>query len=427
MAAQRGAQSDAGVGLDAARNAGKLHRLAHVPLAEQYIWTANDAAALRPDHAAYTFRERDRKTESHAFRGRFELKQLPAAATLYVASPRSTKAFVNGIPVMDSTADASSPLNSHVFRADVRSALRIGSNVLAIEAVRGRGIVAASDSPAVQQLAYGESLVAKIVPAESGVNGAPVVMTGPGWRSVSAPPQGWQVLGFDDRGWPRVQAMGPIESKAEFFQWNIDAGMYDWPGYMGMSSYLRTFSLAASVVSHRSDGAGGFSHTEALTDSSTRERFTVRLPAGTAAVDHAPGLLLDFGREVSGRVLIESGCVCEAQVLVSYGESESEALSGGHYLGTNLLRISPHGIMRGPKSGLRYAWLRFVGGRIQRIVRVFRSVAQPHLGDGGVHRSPVHAGWHLGRAEAGSRMVDRRSRCKRTGDRGHLCGSLSSE
>jgi hypothetical protein len=358
--------------LDPAHDAATLHRPVHTPLSEQYIWTANDAAALRPDHAKFIYRDRELKTEPRAFRGRFELKRLPSAATLYVAGPRKAKVYLNGKPVLEAAAAAKSPLNTHVFRADVHSALRIGSNLLAIEAVRGRGIVAASDSPVVQQLAYGETLVAKIVPAAAGVDAPPLAMTGPGWRSMAATPQDWQSPQFDDHAWPQVQALGSIESQPEFFQWNTDAGMYDWPGYLGMSPYLRTYSLLASAVTHRVVGAGGFAHVEALTDSSSWEKFTVRLPAGTVTEADAPGLLLDFGREVSGRLLIESGCNCEARVLVSYGESESEALTGGHYVGTNLLRVPPNGSVRAPKSGLRYAWLRFLGGAQQTVFRSIR-------------------------------------------------------
>ena len=372
LAAKLATQSIAGGSRDPARNAASLHRPAQAPLAEQYIWTANDAAALRPDHATFSYRERERKTEPHAFRGSFDLTRLPSAATLYIAGPRNAKAFLNGMAVMDEAADATSPLNTHVFRADVRSALRIGRNLLAIEAVRGRGIVAASDSPVVQQLAYGETLVAKIVPAEPGVEATPLAIANPAWRSVAATPQGWQSPGFDDQAWSHVQALGSIESAPEFFQWNIDAGMYDWPGYLGMSPYLRTYSLPAADATHRSEGKGGLEHVEALTDSSLRERFTVHLPTETVAEHDAPALLLDFGREVAGRLLIESGCDCEAQVQVSYGESESEALTGGHYLGTNLLRVPPHGMARGPKSGLRYAWLRFVRGAPETAFRSIR-------------------------------------------------------
>jgi hypothetical protein len=355
--------------LDPARDAAKLHRPAHALLTEQFIWTANDAAALRPDHAKFSYRARERKTEPHAFRGEFELEHLPSAATLYLAGPRKAKAYLNGKLVMEAEVDPNSPLASHVLRADVHSALRIGRNVLAIEAVRGRGVVAASDSPDVQQLAYGETLVAKIVPAALGVEARPLIITDPGWRSTAATPEGWTQPDFDDRPWPRVQALGEIESKADFFQWNVDAGLYDWPGYMGMSSYLRTYSLPVVAATHLIPGAGSFEHADQLTDPAKKERFTVNLPSESVDADHAPGLLVDFGREAAGRLLIESESAQETQVLVSYGESESEALNSGHFLGTNLLHIPPHGMARGPKSGLRYAWLRFVGGAPHTVLR----------------------------------------------------------
>jgi hypothetical protein len=370
LATTLGAQTNfSGGHLDPAYDAAKLHRPAHVPLPEQYIWTANDAAALRPDSAKFNYRQRNRKTEPHAFRGSFELSHLPAEATLYIAGPRSAKVYLNGKLVLDASVDEQSPLGSHVFRADAHSALRIGRNLLAIQVVRGRGIVAISDSLAVQQLAFGETLVAKIVPAAPGVEAPAIAMTDPGWRSLSPAPDGWQQPDFDDQAWPRVQALGAIESASDFFQWNIDAGLYDWPGYMGMSPYLRTYRLPVVAVSHLSTGTGIYEHLDALTDSSTHEKFAVILPAETVAADAAPGLMLDFGREAAGRLLIESDSGQEAQVLVSYGESESEALTGGHFLGTNLLRIPPHGATRGPKSGLRYAWLRFVGGTPHSVFR----------------------------------------------------------
>ena len=354
--------------LDPAYDPASLHRPTQAALPEEYIWTAGDAAALRPDHAKFNYRQRERKIEPHAFRCTFQLSRIPADATLYVAGPRSAKAYLNGKLVLDASADPNSPLAMHVFRAGVRSALRVGRNVLAIEAVRGWGAVAASDLPAIQQLAFGEVVVAKILPASPGVNAAPLAMTGAAWRSVITAPQGWQAPDFNDRAWPRVQTLGPIESSPQFFQWNLDAGLYDWPGYLGMSPYLRTYSLHASEVTHL---AGGLEHVKALTNAAAGERFAVRIPAGTTAAN-APALLLDFGREVAGRLLVESACNCQASVLVSYGESVGEALSGKDYLGTNLLRVPPHGVARGPKSGFRYVWLRFVSGAPQTAFRSIR-------------------------------------------------------
>lgn len=348
--------------LDPARNEAVLQQPNHSFLNEEYIWTANDAAALRPDHARFTYINRNLKTEPHFFRGRFLLDQIPPVATLYIAGPRHVHAYLNGKLVLNADADATSPLGTHVFNADVRSALLTGNNVLAIEAVRGNGIVAATDSPVVQQLAFGETLVAKIVAADAEREGPAIAATYSDWRSTVKQFKGWQSPEFNANDWPTVQSLGKIERSADFFQWNTDAGMYDWPGYRGISSYLRPYSLLPVSVSHL---AGHITHPESLTKPMPDDEFAVEIPQGAHPIGNSPGLLLDFGREVSGRILVESSCDCTAQVEISYGESESEALNHAHYLGTNLLTIPSHGIARGPKSGFRYVRLQFKNGAPQ--------------------------------------------------------------
>jgi alpha-L-rhamnosidase len=355
---------------DPAGDPSSLQRPTQAPLPEQYIWTAGDAAVLRPDHARFTYRDHDRKIEPHAFRGWFTARRIPPHATLYVAGPRSVKAWLNGKLVLDESADPQSPLGTHVFRSDVHSAMRTGRNVLAIEAVRGRGIVAASDSKIVQQIAFGETLVAKIVLAAPGLVDPPVAITNTAWRSVVAASEGWQAPDFDDHEWPHVQSLGPIESSPDFFQWNTDAGMYDWPGYMGMSPYLRTYTLAPVAITHQS---GPLENTGTLINAHNGQAFSVDLPSTPAQAAGTSALLLDFGREISGRLLVESTCDCEAQIQLSYGESEGEALSGKQYLGTTLLRIPPHGVARGPKSAFRYAHLRFLSGAPHTSFRSIRA------------------------------------------------------
>lgn len=353
--------------LDPAWNPAALQRPLHRPLAEEYIWTANDAAALRPDHARFVYRDRDQKTERHYFRAAFELKTLPSSASLYIAGPRHVRAYLNGKLVLDAGADPESPLNTHVFSFDIRPELQSGTNVLAIEAVRGVGIVAASDSPVIQQLAYGETLVTKVVAAPLHRAGRTLLISNSEWCSTTTAKDGWQTLEFDDRRWPRVQSLGPIESAPEFFQWNLDAGPYDWPGYLGMSPSLRNFNMRPARAEPR---GGEFDHLDALTSASHMETLSVSIPAQETG--DAPELLLDFGREVSGRILIESACTCDARVQVSYGESEAEALSGENYLGRFKLTIPAHGIARGPKSGFRYVQLRFLEGAAVTRVRSIR-------------------------------------------------------
>ena len=142
----------------------------HAPLPEQYIWTAGDAAALHADHNNYGFAKPDTKSAPHYFRYTFQLEQVPPTATLYLAGPRSAKIYVNGELVDRVASDVTSPLGIHVFATDIEKALRSGANTLALEVVRGRGIVSVSNSRIVQQQTFGEILVAKIVPAAPGID-----------------------------------------------------------------------------------------------------------------------------------------------------------------------------------------------------------------------------------------------------------------
>ena len=333
---------------DPAWNPSTLVKPVHAPLTEEYIWAANDAAATRPDHAKYNYRTTEKKIEPHFFRSAFNVARLPQNATVYVAGPRAVKVWINGTPVMEVRADAQSPLATHVFAASATKALRAGRNVIAIEAVRGRGIVAASDVAAVQQIALGETIVAKIVPAVEGIDAPALVSSNATWRSTITAEAGWEQPGFSDTSWPLVATLGGIESRVEFYQWNLDAGLYDWPGYMGMSSTLRTYTLAPVAVTHPVTQTGEGADTSALA-------------------------LVDFGREVAGRLLLESGATHTVKVLASYGESEGEALSGQNYLGNFTMNVPAGATMRGPKSGFRYAWLRFSGADSETALRSIRA------------------------------------------------------
>jgi alpha-L-rhamnosidase len=82
-----------------------------------------------------------------------------------------------------------------------------------------------------------------------------------------------------------------------------------------------------------------------------------------------PQIMLDFGREVNGRLEFASDSDLAADVNLQYGESEAEALNQP-YLGTTPLHVPPHAIAHGPKGAFRYALLRFAGGTKIR----FRSI-----------------------------------------------------
>ncbi len=342
------------------------------PLPEQYIWTANDVTARRPDHNKYPWNRPDLRIAPHFFRVHFNVKDLPHAATIYIAGPREAHVYLNGHLLSDFYSDIDAPIGFHVFHADASKALHRGNNVLAIRAIRGRGVVAGAGPIATQQLAYGEILVAKLTPAVIGVDVPALVISDATWKSSSTLSEGWFEPDFKDSAWPSVDSLGPVESNLDFFQWSADAGMYGWPGYMGMSSSLRTYSFPAAAVTHVFSGSSSFSHLESLTHNSANVPFTVtNRQSETGATDaEAPSLLLDFGREVSGRLLVESASARDATLSIAYGESEIEAMAtgltpgqqGGNYLGTNLLEVPANGIARGPKSGFRYVRIRFLRG-----------------------------------------------------------------
>ncbi len=199
--------------------------------------------------------------------------------------------------------------------------------MLAIEEVRGHSSLHTGADATINQITYGEVLAVKIVPAAAGVDATPLVASGPEWRSTLTPGAGWEQTGFDDSAWGKVESLGVLGSKQDFLQWNADAGLYAWPGYAGITQNLRVFALKPVTVT----------------------------PVGG-------GELVDFGREISGRVRLKSRTDAAIDVVSSYGESQEPALKGKSYLGPRVITLPPHSVAYGPKSGFRFVKLALPGG-----------------------------------------------------------------
>ncbi len=292
-------------------------------LSEQFIWTANDAAAHDPRLQA-SVRGQDDKIAPHYFRAHFRVASIPQAATLYLAGPRAVTAYLNGHEILRATDDGTRPKNLSVLTADVSHALQAGNNVLALELVRGHSSLHTGASPTINQITYGEVLAAKIVPRGVAVDAPPLLVSDPEWRSTLQPIGQWQAPATEDASWPKVESIGVLGSKRDFLQWNADAGLYAWPGYDGIGDDLRVFDLHPTA----SPGAG---------------RTTV----------------LDFAREISGRLRVQSKADRTIQVTASYGESREEAIANKGYLGSRTITVPPHGTAFGPKSAFRYVALTY--------------------------------------------------------------------
>lgn len=340
-----------------------LESTIHTPLPEQYIWTNEDAVpedVLTSDSwRAYGSKD----LEPHYFRRAFDVHAVPDHATLYIAGPRSAEIYLNGRKVGSYQLNLDFPMGIRVYACDVTAALHEGKNVLAIEAVRGPNVGSGSDTRLSMQQTQGEVLVAKIVPESRGLDAAPLVITDSSWKTSLHSVAGWQSVDFNDAGWKNADSLGGIESSIEFFQWNADAGLYDWPGYDGISPFLSQYHLAPMKVNHVYPDAGTLSNVEALTQGSGGgTEFRVELPSTRVDAHHAPQILLDFGREVVGRLELVSDSDEAGRVTVQYGESEGEAFHEP-YLGVDPLYIAPHAAAYGPKSAFRYALIRFTGGK----------------------------------------------------------------
>jgi hypothetical protein len=310
----------------------------HAPLPEQYIWSANHRSKDQIEKNAPVY-----------FRATFRVKTVPQHATLYVAGPEASSAYLDGKLVDRVQDNPASPLKMPMFMTDVSCKLHAGKNVLALQ------ITPRNDD---------DQLVVKIIPATAGVEAPALLISDASWKSSLAADSDWQSAGFSDSSWTPVAAMGSIESSLNFMQANDDAGLYRWPGYLGVSKFMDHTILPVQKVDQIFTGRSRYENLDALTHSGADaggKEFTVQLASATVPEQQAPSVLLDFGKELSGRVMFVSASDHPLHITVQYGESREEALNGP-YLGVDPLTILPHATAYGPKSAFRFAKVRFVGG-----------------------------------------------------------------
>jgi hypothetical protein len=311
-----------------------LFSSSHQPLPEQYIWTANQPSQTREQQDAPRY-----------FRAHLHLVTVPQNLHLYLAGPDSADVYINGTLSGHFAADPNSRLDIHVFSASVTTLLRSGDNTIAIAADHGR------------------KLVAKIaLPNSLNLDSPSTLISNGQWKVTTQAATGWQNPGFDDSSWTPAKSSGSIESNIDFFQWNYDAGMYDWPGYSGTSPFLAPADLPAARVVDAFPASGQFTNLEALTSGTAdpKQLFTVQGQPGSAG-DPVPYVTLDFGREVTGRIQVASTTDAQVTISIAYGESLGE-LNNEPYLGEDVIHLDPRGTGVGPKSAFRYARIRFLSG-----------------------------------------------------------------
>ena len=346
--------------LDPARSIAspEVESATHKPLPEQYIWTRADAVPDKPNINGSWTSEGNTHLEPHHFRQAFDVSSLPQAATLYIAGPGTASVYLNGGLVARFQTRMEANIGARVVAVDVRRALKAGRNVIAIEAIRGPEVGSSGNSRREVQLTAGRVMAVKIVPAVQGIDAPPLLISNAQWKTAENPAKGWQDPAFDDSGWDAADSLGGIESSMEFYQWNGDGGMYAWPGYDGISPFLAHFKLAPVALLHVYAGTGALHRTDSLLTPNSAAEFTVGATLKSISPAESPQIMLDFGREVNGRVEFESDSDLPANINLQYGESEQEAMNQP-YLGMTPVHIAPHATAFGPKGAFRYALLRF--------------------------------------------------------------------
>jgi hypothetical protein len=289
------------------------------------------------------------------FRSTFDQKVLPKVATLYVAGPSSATIYLNGVQVGQFVRDINAGIRPVVFTVALTGLLRKGANVLAVEA---HPLHNPSYMPLEYMLVRGQYLIAKIVPAAEGIDAPPIEFSDTDWRATASPANNWQATDFDDSQWPHVRSLGAMDGDIDKYQWNADGGLYRWPGYSGIAPYLRHLSMNAEKVIDPIEANAHFDHLEDLSRTGT---FSLQIGSSGYDPSQPASLVLDFGREINGRLRVEIAGSSSLKLLMQYGESLEEAVKKP-YLGALPLTALPGVAAYSQKTAFRYVKVIFLAG-----------------------------------------------------------------
>jgi len=239
-------------------------------------------------------------TGPRIFRKSFSLVSAPTRATLYFFGPYNADVLINGANVIH-LAQGRPILTGDrpVEIAEISNVLTTGPNSIYVTA------------------SAGEHLALKIVPAEQGINAQPLVVSDGLWEGST-----------DGSVWMPVTSLGSLESDITRFKGNFDLNLYQWPGYQGINAILDHVPLAAS----------------------------------SSAPGSSNSITVDFGKEISGRLRVDSSSATAAHLQMSFGESLQEAAPDLSSLGPRSLVVPAGETAYGPVTGFRYVQVVFLDG-----------------------------------------------------------------
>ncbi len=239
-------------------------------------------------------------TAPRMFRKSFSLVSVPMSATLYVFGPYNADVLINGASVIHQAQGGPILTNERPLEiAEISNVLMTGTNTIS---------VTASGS---------EILAFKIIPAEQGINAQPLVVSDGLWEGST-----------DGTSWMPVSSFGSLESDVTRFKGNFDLNLYEWPGYQGINAIL-DHALIGAVSSTSSS---------------------------------ANSVMLDFGKEIPGRLKVDSTSSTAAHLQMSFGETLQEATPDFSMIGPRNLVVPAGETAYGPVTAFRYAQVVYLDG-----------------------------------------------------------------
>lgn len=237
--------------------------------------------------------------DTRMFKKEFSLVSIPSEATLYVFGPYTVDVTVNGSGVVQHAQSGPTLTNERPLEiADVSHVLRSGTNSINVTA------------------SVGDLLGFKIVPADQGTNTRALVVSDGSWEGSA-----------DGSTWVPVSSFGSLDSNVSQFRANFDLNLYQWPGYQGMNALLDHVPVEA--VSSRASGNS---------------------------------ITLDFGKEIAGRLRVDSSASTAVRLQMNFGETLQEATPETSSLGSRDLLVPAGRTAYGPLTAFRYVEVVFSDG-----------------------------------------------------------------
>ena len=270
-------------------------------------------------------------TEVAYFRHGLTLAKLPKKAKLSVTADNFFNAYVNGQEVGSShPSDSDALVWAKVQTYDVTSLLKVGANEFGVKGTNAGGVA---------------GVIFRLE-----IDGKPVLLSDDSWKVTdTTPSEAWAGTAFDDSGWQK-----PVtEAKAGEGVWGTQ--LTGWPVQLDSDvDYLAHLKMSPVSISMSGPGTSWTPSGETLNltrPSDGGKPWTV---------------LVDFGKELSGRVAVSSPD--SIAVRVGTGESDYEAYEKPYKTADLDLKTTP-GFT--PYTALRYAAITFPASQASAKIQVY--------------------------------------------------------